>query len=186
METLCATIRFWEGLSMKWLKYTAFMSLFLFALVGCAEEKDDMAKVEEESTVGFEMANGKIEEAQNVPDEEKEAIIQLFNQYIDAFNAQDIEGYIATLAETEKGFKLEDEREALKSAFETYDVQRTADNITIVKYTGEEANVFSTIQTELVEKESGADLSRVGRQVTVMTKIDGTWKVTSVFYIGSE
>jgi ketosteroid isomerase-like protein len=164
----------------------SFISLFILAACGATEEKKEVPAVKEESTVGFEMANGKIEEAQNVPIDEREAIIAAFDEYIEAFNAQDIERYIATLSHDPKGFNIEEERKALISAFDTYDVERIAEDVTIVKYSEAEANVFATLKVDLVEKETGADLSSVGRQVTVFKKEEDVWKVSSVYYIGSE
>ena len=173
---------------MKFVSMAIMSFLSLFTLAACGEadvEKDSMA-VKEESTVGFEIANGKIEEAQNVPEQEREAIVAAFDEYIAAFNARDIERYIGTLSHDPKGFNLEEERKALKSAFETYDVERTAEDVTIVKYSELEANVFATLKVDLVEKDTGADLSSVGRQVTVFKKEEDAWKVSSVYYIGSE
>lgn len=164
----------------------SIISMFTLAACGNDEVEKDAIAVQEESTVGFEMANGKIEEAQNVPEKERESIIAAFDEYIAAFNAQDIDRYIATLSHDPKGFNLDEERKALLSVFETYDVERLAEDVTIVKYNESEANVFSTIKVDLVEKETGADLSSVGRQVTVFKKEDDAWKVSSVYYIGSE
>lgn len=69
--------------------------------------------------------------------------------------------------------------------FNQYDVKRTAEDITIVKYSGEEAQVFSNLKTETKEIDTGAELSGVGRQVTVFKKEDSR-KVSSIYYIGSE
>ena len=167
----------------------AFMGIVsLLALAGCGntEVKKDATTITEESTVGFEIANGKIEEAQNVPQHDRDAIIAAFEEYMDAFNAQDIERYIATLSHDPKGFNIEEERKTLKSTFDTYDVERVAEDLTIVKYSGSEANLFATLKVDLVEKETGANLSSVGRQVTVFKKEEDAWKVSSIYYIGSE
>lgn len=45
--------------------------------------------------------------------------------------------------------------------------------------------MFSNLKTETKEIKTGAELSGVGRQVTVFMKEDG-WKVSSIYYIGSE
>ena len=173
---------------MKYMGIVIISIFSVFTLAACGNEevkKEDIA-VQEESTVGFEMANGKIEEAQNVPEQERESIIAAFDEYMEAFNAKDIERYIATLSHDPKGFNIEEERKVLLSTFETYDVERLAEDVTIVKYSETEANVFSTLKIDLVEKETGADLSSVGRQVTVFKKEENSWKVSSVYYIGSE
>ena len=173
---------------MKFIGMSLIGILSLFTLYACGNEevKKDSIPVEEESTVGFEINNGNIEEAQNVPEHERQSVIAAFDEFIAAFNAQDIERYIATLSHDPKGFNIEEERKALLSAFETYNVERLAEDVTIVKYSENEANVFSTLKVNLVEKETGADLSSVGRQVTVFKKEEDAWKVSSVYYIGSE
>lgn len=160
----------------------------LLALAGCgnSESKKDATTIIEENTVGFEIANGKIEAAQNVPEQDREAIMLAFGEYMEAFNAQDIDRYIATLSQDPKVFNIEEERKTLASTFETYDVERLAEDVTIIKYNESEANVFATIKVDLVEKETGANLSSVGSQVTVLKKEDEAWKVANIYYIGSE
>lgn len=172
---------------MKMMKNWLIALLAVFSLAACNEEEQpkDPAAVVDEGLIGFEMANGIVEEAQDVPAQEKEAIILAFNQYIDAFNAQDIEQYIATLSD-KKGLNFEEERDAVASAFASYNVDRKAEDVTVIKYSEKEANVFATLKIDLVEKETDAELSSVGRQVTVFTKEDDGWKVASVYYIGNE
>ena len=54
-----------------------------------------------------------------------------------------------------------------------------------MKYSEDEAQVFSNLKTETKELETGAEMSGVGRQVTVFVKED-QWKVSSIYYIGNE
>lgn len=168
----------------------AFMGIVsLLALAGCgnAEGEKDATTILEESTVGFEMANGKIEEAQNVPQNDKDAIIAAFEEYMDAFNAKDIERYIATLSHDPKGgINIEDERKRLISTYEIYDVERVAEDVTITKYSESKAEVVSTLKTDLVEKETGANSSFIGRQVTVFEKEEEAWKISRTVYMGLE
>ena len=172
---------------MKSWKWICLGAVLTFILVGCSDSnKEIISNAEESSAVGFEMANGKIDQAEDVPEAEQQAIFNAFKEYMDAFNAQDVERYIATLSKDPKGFNLDEERKALKSAFETYEIERVAEDVTIVKYTGEEANVYANLKIDSVEKQTGTDLSSLGRQVTVFKKEDGIWKVSSVYYIGSE
>lgn len=173
---------------MKMMKNWLIALVAVFSLAACNEEEEqqkDPAAVVDEGVIGFEMANGNVEEAQGVPAQEKEAIIVAFNQYIEAFNAHDIEQYIATLSD-KKGLNLDEEREAVATAFASYDVERKAEDVTIIKYSEAEANVFATLNIDLVEKDTGAELSSVGRQVTVFAKEEDGWKVASVYYIGNE
>lgn len=162
--------------------------LALTFLTACSEDNSEKTKttVEDESAVGFELNDGAIEEAQNIPNEDKEALISTFNHYIDAFNEQNINAYMDVLSSNPKGFNLDEEREAVETAFSTYSITRNAEDVTIIKYSESEANVFSNLKTDLVEKETGTEHVSEGRQVTVFSKENGNWKVSSVYYIGSE
>lgn len=139
----------------------------------------------DENKVGFNLAGGSIEEAENVPAEEKELLIQSFDTYIHAFNNQDIDEYMGTLSEKPKSFNLDEEREYIESVFEQYELSREAKDVTIVKFdeqTGE-AQVFANLVTKMKQKSTGLETSRDGRQVTVFTKESGEWKVNSVYYM---
>lgn len=169
----------------KWL--IAVMALFMLA--ACGNEKDaspeELQKTIEDGTVGFEILGDTIQEATGVPEDEKNNIISAFDEYIAAFNEKDLERYKNIISKNAKGFNYEEDIQAVSAVFEQYDVKRTAEDITIVNYNEEEAQVFSNLKTETKEIETGAELSGVGRQVTVFMKEDG-WKVSSIYYIGSE
>jgi len=172
----------------KWL----MLALALFCLTACNNTKDSetqelkMSTDESENTVGFEVLGDDIEEAENVPEEEQEAIFAAFDEYIAAFNAKDIERYINTLSENPKGFEFQEDIDAAKQAFEQYNIERKPEDVTIVKYSEEEAQVFANIDIQMTEIETNAQVSSSGRQVTVFVKEDGAWKVTSVYYIGND
>lgn len=139
----------------------------------------------DENKVGFNLSGGAIEEAANVPEEEKELIIQSFETYIHAFNNQDIDEYMSTLSEKPKSFNLEEERKYIKEAFEQFELSRKAKDMTIVKFDEEtgEAQLFANLATKMKQKSTGLETNRDGRQVTVFTKEDGDWKVNSVYYM---
>ncbi|WP_251638143.1 nuclear transport factor 2 family protein [Sporosarcina sp. NCCP-2716] len=132
--------------------------------------------------IGFSLTDGKIEEAAGVPAEHKEAIRKAFSDYIDTLNAGDVKAYLGTLSS--EGYNLEEERQATEELLATRTLTRTPDDVTIVAYTDKEAQVFSTMETAVKDKESGAGDVSTGRQVTVMVHEDGSWKVKSVHYIG--
>lgn len=162
--------------------------LFLI-LTGC-NNNDDNNETEkdtnEESTVGFEMSGNNIEEAQNIPEKEKEKIIAAFDEYIDSFNAEDIERYKNTLSKNAEGFNYQEDIKEAQEAFKKYNIKKTPSDVTIVKYTEKEAQVFSKIVTDMTETASKANLSTSGRQVTVFVKENDDWKVSSIFYIGDQ
>ena len=140
----------------------------------------------DDKQVGFNMSGGKIEEASGVPAAEKEQILEAFTIYIDAFNEKDIDKYMDTLSKHSKVFDLEEERIYMEGEFGKYDLNRVATDITIVKYSENEAQVFATLKTKVKQISSGLEFDQLGRQVTVFTKDDGNWKVSSIHYIGDE
>jgi lipopolysaccharide export LptBFGC system permease protein LptF len=170
----------------KWL--VTVMAIFVLAACGDNEKEaspEKLQKTIDDGTVGFEMLGESIQEAANVPEEEKDQILSAFDEYITAFNEKDLERYKQIISKNAKGFKYEEDVQAVSEVFKQYDVNRTAEDVTIVKYSKDEAQVFSNLKTETKELETGAEMSGVGRQVTVFVKED-QWKVSSIYYIGNE
>lgn len=171
----------------KWL----IMLMAVLTLAACGNKEEPLsaeqtAEIIEKGTVGFEMMGDKIEEAANVPAEEREKIIAVFNEYIAAFNEEDMERYSATLSQNATGFDYEKDLVEAQKAFDAYTINRQASDITIVKYDANEAQVYANLDINMIEDETDTELSSKGRQVTVLVNEDGAWKVTSVFYIGNE
>jgi ketosteroid isomerase-like protein len=137
----------------------------------------------DKSEVGFQMAGSNIEEATNVPKKEKAAIMAAFNEYMDAFNEENIDRYMKTISKKPEGFDFETEKADVQAAFKEYDITRTAEDATIIKYDENNAQVFANLKTNLVQPSTGAKLERNGRQVTVFVKEDGKWLVTSVYFM---
>lgn len=174
----------------KWLA-VMIASLVLFILTACNDKKETLdpekaADEIEEGTVGFEVLGGEINEAKEIPTKEKAAIEAAFTEYIAAFNAEDLDRYMATVSKNPKGFDYDEDKAQLTKVFEQFDDKRTASDVTIVKYTGQEAQVFANLAIERLEHKTNAKLTYTGRQVTVFAKEDGAWKVTSVYFIGND
>lgn len=170
----------------KWL--VALMAVFVLAACSDKEEFDaeKAAKAIEQGTVGYEVLGGNIEEAQNVPAEVKEQLITAFTEYVDAFNAEDIDRYSATLSKNAKGFNYDQDLIEAQKVFNEYTINREAEDITIVKYNDKEAHVFANLAVKMTEDATATELASKGRQVTVFAKEQDAWKVTSVYYIGNE
>ncbi|QUW21621.1 nuclear transport factor 2 family protein [Sporosarcina sp. Marseille-Q4063] len=184
--------------------YIAIVVGILFVLGACSADKNNSSEhgsVEDGETttnngaidhgvddkqVGFNMSGGKIEEAADVPDAEKEQILEAFTIYIDAFNEKDIDKYMETLSKHSEVFDLEEERSYMGEQFKEYDLNREVSDTTIVKYSEKEAQVFATLKTTVKQISSGLEFDQLGRQVTVFTKDDGNWKVSAIHYIGDE
>lgn len=168
----------------KWL----ILVVASFVLTACGDKEESNKKENkiDESVVGFELSGDEVEQAPNVPKEQEEQIISAFNEYIESFNAKDIDRYVQTLSKNPQGFNYEEDLEAAKNAFTQYNIERTPSDVTIVKYSDKEAQVFANIDIQMTEIETNAELASSGRQVTVFTKEAGGWKVTSVYYIGND
>ena len=187
MYEICATICAGGFLTMKkWL--LALVTALVLAACGDIDTADNTSKTNEEiieeGTVGFEVLGGSIEEASGVPVEEKEKILAAFNEYIEAFNAEDIDRYAQTTSKQAKGFDYELDLQEAQKVFDSYAINRQAEDVTIVKYNENEAQVFANLMIETTEEETNTELSSQGRQVTVFMKEDDAWKVSSVYYIG--
>ncbi|MDW0112562.1 nuclear transport factor 2 family protein [Sporosarcina saromensis] len=179
------------------------MLVFVLVLSACSKNEEDNANQGsvndgetsnefgsidhgvDENKVGFNLSGGEIEEAADVPAEEKTALMEAFDTYIHAFNAQDVDEYMRTLSKNPQSFSIDEERTYIEGVFGEYEISRDAKDVTIVKYDADkgEAQVFSNLDTTLKQKSSGLETNRTGRQVTVFTKEDGNWKVTSVYYM---
>ncbi len=167
-----------------------FTSLMLTALVltACGNKKDEISaeerqKIIDDGTVGYEMHDGKITKAENVPAKEEKEILAAFHEYIIAFNSKEIDRYMQTISKNPKGFNYEEEKEYITDVFKQSDVKRDAKDTTIVKYSADEAQVHSNLTSHLVQTKTNVKHESAGQQVTVFVKEDGRWKVTSVFYM---
>jgi ketosteroid isomerase-like protein len=138
----------------------------------------------DDKKVGFNVTGDTIEEAANVPAEEKERILEVFDVYIDAFNNKNIERYMNTLSEHSESFDLGEERSYLEEQFNEFDIKLQASDVTIVKYDEQEAQIFMNLKTSMKQLSTGLETNPSGRQVIVLTKDDGEWKVASVHRIG--
>lgn len=156
----------------------------LLVLSACSDkvEKEDVSEGEEE--VGFSLTGDTIEEAENIPADEKKAILEAFDTYITSFNEKDWDTYIDMISDESESFDKEEEIEYIETFFAEFDLVREPSNTTIVKYKEDEAQVFSTLGHKLKQLESGLEKEESARQVTVFTKEENGWKVKSVHSIG--
>lgn len=145
---------------------------------------DHGAEDKSETDIGFEISGDNIEEATNVPEKEKTALLESFTEYMESFNAEDPERYMKTISKNPEGFNYDAEKVKVEETFNDFNTIRTADNITIIEYDKSQAQVFSNIHTSFEQMDTGAKLEQNGRQVTVFVKEEGKWLVSSVYYIG--
>ncbi|MEK5039743.1 nuclear transport factor 2 family protein [Sporosarcina sp. FSL K6-3457] len=135
----------------------------------------------DDKQVGFNMMGGSIEEAVGIPTEEKDQVLSAFNMYIDTLNEQDIDGHLAMLSKN--AYDIEEERIFMEEQFSEYALNYEVSNVTIVKYSDEEAQVYANMKMSYKQLSTGLETNPSGRQVTVFMKEDGEWKVSSVHHI---
>jgi ketosteroid isomerase-like protein len=140
----------------------------------------------EDEEVGFTMDDkGKVIEA-DVPKEEADAILAAYQEYIDAFNAEDLERYMKVISENPEGFDREEDREALAGTFASYDTTYETSDETIVKYEEDRAEVFAANVVTVKDPNSDQSTEQSGRQVVVFKKEQGEWRVSSLHFIGNQ
>lgn len=185
------------------MKKIFFVMTIMLLLSACSDDKD-AAKNEnsvedsnltnennavdhgiEDKSAGFTMdSDGKVMEAE-VPEEETAAIFKAYDEYIEAFNAEDIDRYMKVIAEKPEGFDRAEDKLALEEAFSAYDTKYMPSNKTIVKYTPDRAEVFAEIEVSVEALDSNAKTEQSGRQVVIFKKEDAGWKVSGLHFIGN-
>ncbi|WP_251475112.1 nuclear transport factor 2 family protein [Planococcus sp. NCCP-2050] len=141
---------------------------------------------EEKEEVGFTLNDKGEAEAAEVPEAEAEKILAAYQEYIDAFNAEDVDRYMEVIAKEPDGFDREEDRAALTEAFTNFDTTYKPSNETIVEYEENRAEVYAQIEVTMAEPNSDKSAKQSGRQVVVFKNEDGAWKVTSLHFIGNQ
>lgn len=140
----------------------------------------------EDKEVGFTLGDdGKVIEAE-VPEEEAAAILAAYQEYIDAFNAEDLDRYMNVISENPEGFDREEDRKALEETFAAYDTTYKTSDETIVKYEENRAEVYATNIVTVKDPNSEKATEQSGRQVVVFKKEGNEWRVSSLHFIGNQ
>lgn len=135
--------------------------------------------------VGFTLDDEGNAQAAEVPEAEKLAILAAYQEYIDAFNAEDLERYMAVIAEKPEGFDREEDKQALSDAFAAYDSTYETSNETVVKYEEDRAEVYARIEVTMKDPNSDKSTGQAGRQVVVFAKEQDEWRVSALHFIGN-
>lgn len=164
----------------------AFLLGVILLLVACndsGKEKEQDLQGADEEGIGFSLSGESVEEAQNVPEEEKKDILNAFDLYITKFNEKDLDGYMDMIAEETESFDKQEERAYTASFFKENDLKLTPSEVTIVKYDEKEAQVFTRTAHKQKQLSTGLETNQFARQVILFQKKDGEWKVGSVHSI---
>jgi len=145
-------------------------------------------EVKEEKTeeIGFTVDDQGNIIAADVPEEPASHLLAAYKEYIAAFNSEDIDRYMNTIAQDPDGFDREEDKAALVQAFETYDsVYETSDE-TIVKYEENRAEVFASLNVKMKAENSKDAVEQTARQVVIFKKENDEWKVSGVHLVGNQ
>lgn len=163
-------------------------------LAGCGGEEEQQEAPEQEAKTAEETesetdgaANGTttvkqpIEEADNIPPEEKEAILAVLDQYVQAFNNEDIDAYMETISEN-ASFNHEEERAYVQQVFDTFDAKMNPEHVKIIQYNEDEkeAHVFVVMKSTTKDADKGKELEETTRQIMVFAKEEDGWKHTAL------
>ena len=143
------------------------------------QEEEAANPLEEQTAQILEDAEN-LEEAKDVPEEEKQAILDAFNEYIESFNAEDVDRYLATLSDTPVNFTLEEEEAAVNNIFSKLDVRREASNVKIINFQGKKADVYADLEVMTKDPNSDREATVSGKQLTIFQKTDEGWKVSMI------
>lgn len=139
-----------------------------------------------EEKVGFTVDDEGNILAAEVPEEPARELLAAYDEYIAAFNAEDIDRYMETIAQKPDGFDREEDKAALVQAFKAYDSQYETSDETIVKYEENRAEVFASLNVKMKDANSDDAVEQSARQVVIFKKEDGEWKVNGVHLIGNQ
>lgn len=178
-------------------KWTAALFLTGVLLTGCGEKNDRAAYSAEDGessrtgqethgtaeTKESDTVRAPIEEASNIPPEERAAILAALNQQIQSFNNKDLDGYMAAISKNPKSFDYDEEKAYVQKVFQTFDAVMEPANITIIQYdqTAQTANVFMNMKSTSKDIKTGKEVSQTTRQMMVFQKEEGSWKQVSLF-----
>lgn len=148
---------------------------------GIVEDKEEKKK-----DVGFTVDDEGNIIAAEVPDKPANELFAAYKEYIAAFNSEDIDRYMKTIAQNPDGFDREEDKKTLAQAFKAYDsVYETSDE-TIVKYEENRAEVFASLNVKMKAANSDDAIEQSARQVVVFKKEDDEWKVSGVHLVGDQ
>ncbi|MGB6406434.1 MAG: nuclear transport factor 2 family protein [Planococcus donghaensis] len=149
------------------------------------EEKEEKTE-EKTEDIGFTVDEQGNIIAADVPKEPASQLLAAYKEYIAAFNSEDIDRYMGTIAQDPDGFDREEDKAALVQAFEAYDsVYETSDE-TIVKYEENRAEVFASLNVKMKAANSNDAVEQTARQVVIFKKENGEWKVSGVHLVGNQ
>ncbi|WP_335870566.1 hypothetical protein [Bacillus sp. 2205SS5-2] len=176
----------------QWKTVMVGISMSALLLVGCAEdEKENVTEQEQQPVEEAAPSTGglgtmledipDLTEAE-VPAEEKEELLTDFQQYIDTFNNEDVEGYMNTLSNEPLNFNYEEQRTVVTQIFDSVDSERVAENVKIINFQGEKADIYAELSAKTVVPDTEESAERSGKQLTIMHKTDDGWKVSAIFF----
>ncbi|TFD95771.1 nuclear transport factor 2 family protein [Jeotgalibacillus sp. R-1-5s-1] len=180
--------------------------LLVLALAGCSEDSEEQnansvadgqtgqgagqethsgeGGIESETGITLD-SEGNVREAEDVPAEVEEEVNAVFDQYIETFNNEDLEGYLDLLLYSDDYYNEEEERTAVGDVFQQFDVNRTVVEKTISGYEDGVAEMFANLELTTIDPSSGTEVTRGGRQVTILRETDEGWKIASIQFIAS-
>ena len=108
----------------KWLLIIVACLTLSLAACSADEEKQSAEELQntiEEGTVGYEIVDGEVEEANNVPEEMKQEIFNALDEYILSFNEKDLKRFEQTVSKKDETYYKETMKEA-EAVFKQYSI----------------------------------------------------------------
>jgi PBP1b-binding outer membrane lipoprotein LpoB len=176
---------------MKSKKILSILLIGVFLLTACSNngntsEKKSTAKENQTETkptkkevIDTELVKPSLKEAANIPASDKKALLAVVNQYIKAFNDENLDAYMKTISKNPTSFQYEDEKTYTKKVFETMNMHMVPTKLVIIDYKPTEANVYMEMKTTISEKGTQKKVLKNSRQISTYRKENGEWKMIS-------
>lgn len=167
----------------KWL--LAIFTCLLLAACSNNETQsaEDLQKTIDEGTVGYEIVDGKVEAATYVPTDDEKQIRTALEEYISSFNDKDLKRFEQTVSQADATYFSETMKEAQAVFTQFSTIERKTEDVTISKYSEDRVEVFLNVTGRVVEAATDNEMTASARQIIVMVKENGAWKVSSVHSI---
>lgn len=175
---------------LKWNKWGTALIVGAMLLSGCGDDQEDKKEqqtetsdqqISEDQNEQMSENPSPLKEAENIPAEEKEAILKVVNQHIQAFNEKNIEKYMEAISKNSESFKYEDEEKYVKDMFTKFDMKMEPENKLIIGYNKKEktANIYMDIKSTTKDLSSGKIVEDSFRQISIYKKEKDGWKLIS-------
>lgn len=171
----------------RWMLVLISILVGVLLVSACSNKEEEQSS---ENKTSGKIAGGEnapqLKEADNIPKDEKEALLAVVDQYFQAFNEKDLDKYMDTLSKNSESFQFDEEKKEMKKIFAETDIKMKPAKVVITDYKNDEANVYTIVDSTYTDPKTNEKIKDIHHQIDVFTKEDGKWKMKSKFVMESK